>query len=256
MKSKWFILMLIVVFGGAMLFTACDDDGDGDSPAPIIVLGDSLSSGWNTVQSNPTVDTLAFAWPAYFEKWVNVPVINVSINNNFTTEALNDLDSKVLSRNPQIVVVQLGANDFFNINLNVADPVAAIQAGITTMTTNMVSIINQLDDGDRKIYVSKWYNLTVAEEWVGNNAPALEPMIPMLLPMFDAIYSTAVGGRENVTLMSQDVWANRVWEDYRDWDRIHPLKEGCEVMAGTYFDAMKAYLNEKDLLSAAGKAKL
>jgi len=256
MKSKWFVLMLVMVFGVTLLFTACGDDNDADSPQPIIVLGDSLSSGWNTVQSTPTVDTLANAWPATFEKWVNVPVINVSRNGNFTTEALNDLNSKVLARNPQIVVIQLGANDFFEIDLAAGDPAVAIGAGIENIRANIASIINQLDNGERKIYVAKWYNQTVAEEWVANNAPPLAPMIPTLLGMFDQAYASLAQGKDNVTLMAQDVWANGVWDNHRDWDRIHPLASGCVVMAGTYFDAMKAYLNEKDLLSAAGKAKL
>lgn len=273
-RGLFYALVLVLVLGCVFMYLACDNDSSGGDTkgSPIVVLGDSLSSGWNTTQASPTVDTPANAWPVTFSDYVNVPVINVSQNGNTTDEALKKVDNKVLNQKPQIIVVQLGANDFFTFDLKgAANPMAAIQAGVAGMTENMVNIMNKIDDGKRIIYVAKWYNQTVAKQWLSLNYPDLsgDQVVAGLLVLFDGIYTAAVKDRgENVTLMTQDVWAREVWTNstqppynkteppfYRDWNPIHPTKEGCAVMAETYLDEMKAYLNEKGLLTAAGKAK-
>jgi lysophospholipase L1-like esterase len=74
------------------------------SGTTIIAFGDSLVEGRGATRGHDFVSVLA--------KRLGVRIINAGRSGDTTRSALDRLDSDVLSRNPKIVIVLLGGNDF------------------------------------------------------------------------------------------------------------------------------------------------
>lgn len=71
----------------------------------IICFGDSLTEGYG---AKPGED-----YPSTLSKLLNQPVINAGVSGNTTRQALERLQADVLNKDPRIVIVQFGGNDFF-----------------------------------------------------------------------------------------------------------------------------------------------
>lgn len=71
----------------------------------IICFGDSLTAGQG---ANPGED-----YPTVLASLLDQPVINAGVSGNTTRQALERLQADVLSKEPRLVIVQFGANDFF-----------------------------------------------------------------------------------------------------------------------------------------------
>ncbi len=72
----------------------------------IICFGDSLTQG---VGASPGHD-----YPSLLAKTLAREVINGGVSGETTQEALRRLDSDVLSRDPKLVIVEFGGNDFLH----------------------------------------------------------------------------------------------------------------------------------------------
>lgn len=72
----------------------------------IVFFGNSLTAGQG---AEPGED-----FPSLIGKRVNVPIINAGVNGNTTRDALLRIEKDVLSKNPSVVVVELGGNDLLN----------------------------------------------------------------------------------------------------------------------------------------------
>lgn len=70
----------------------------------IICFGDSITWGYG---ANPGED-----YPSVLAKMTNIPVINAGIDGDTSTEALKRIESDVLDRDPLLVVIEFGGNDF------------------------------------------------------------------------------------------------------------------------------------------------
>ena len=70
----------------------------------IIAFGDSLTAGYG---AQPGED-----YPSKLSKLIDAPVINAGVSGDTTDMALARIDADVLSRDPRIVIVGLGGNDF------------------------------------------------------------------------------------------------------------------------------------------------
>lgn len=70
----------------------------------IICFGDSITWGYGAA---PGED-----YPAVLAKMLNQPVINAGIDGDTSSEGLKRFDSDVLRRNPLLVIIELGGNDF------------------------------------------------------------------------------------------------------------------------------------------------
>jgi len=71
----------------------------------IIALGDSLTAGAGIVPLSNT-------WPEVISQNIEYPVINAGKDGDTTIDALSRLDKDVLSKDPWIVIILLGGNDF------------------------------------------------------------------------------------------------------------------------------------------------
>jgi len=70
----------------------------------IICFGDSITFGYG---ANPGED-----FPSALAKMVNIPIINAGIDGDTSVEALQRLGSDVLDREPLLVIIEFGGNDF------------------------------------------------------------------------------------------------------------------------------------------------
>lgn len=71
----------------------------------IIAFGDSLTSGHGAGENQ--------GWPEQLSRRLGITIINRGISGNTTADALARLDRDVLRHDPRMVLVCLGANDYF-----------------------------------------------------------------------------------------------------------------------------------------------
>ncbi len=72
----------------------------------IVCFGDSLTAGYGAEEGKD--------YPSVLRDQVDLPVINAGVPGNMTGDALRRLDRDVLSRDPKIVIITLGGNDFLH----------------------------------------------------------------------------------------------------------------------------------------------
>jgi acyl-CoA thioesterase-1 len=70
----------------------------------IIALGDSLTAGFGAPAGED--------YPSKLSTMIGAPVLNAGVSGDTTEAALARLDPDVLSRDPRVVIVGLGGNDF------------------------------------------------------------------------------------------------------------------------------------------------
>ena len=72
----------------------------------IVCFGDSLTAGFGAETGND--------YPSVLRSKVDLPVINTGVSGDTTGDALARLETDVLQHNPRVVIITLGANDFFH----------------------------------------------------------------------------------------------------------------------------------------------
>ena len=70
----------------------------------VIAFGDSLTSGYGAAKGED--------WPTVLSDLIDEPIINAGRSGDTTDTALARLDDDVLSRDPRVVIVGLGGNDY------------------------------------------------------------------------------------------------------------------------------------------------
>jgi len=107
LKIRRGFLVILFALGLAWIVTGCvqQDIQNVDSRGKgIVCFGDSLTFGYG---AEPGED-----YPSNLAKMVCVPVLNAGIDGETTTEALRRLEADVLERQPFLVIVEYGGNDF------------------------------------------------------------------------------------------------------------------------------------------------
>lgn len=108
---KWvyiFLLIIIVVVGilflnssGVNYSEIKNIDSDGKN---LICFGNSITVGTGAKKEH--------TYPALLKKELSIPVINAGVSGDTTAQALKRIEEDVLQRNPRIVIIELGGNDF------------------------------------------------------------------------------------------------------------------------------------------------
>lgn len=102
------------------LTPACNRNPAGPSNAiQVIAFGDSITFGFGTNGDNGYVTVLS--------RRVGISILNSGFPGDTTGSALNRLEGSVISRNPDVVIVFLGGNDFLQ-NVPVPTRVSNITA--------------------------------------------------------------------------------------------------------------------------------
>jgi acyl-CoA thioesterase-1 len=212
-----------------LCFNSCNN-GNTNSDISLVCLGDSLTAGYGA--TTPGVDDKTKSYPAYLQNKVNIPVINAGISGDTTSQALLRINTDVLTENPRIVIIELGANDLFQ------------RIPLATTKDNLQKIIDLINDGNRKIYIAKFYTEEVARAMADEFGIKNYDWQTGLINQYDTMFDT-LASSNNAELID-DIW-NGIWGKYMS-DTVHPNAKGYELMADNYYKAMKPYLETNNLL--------
>jgi acyl-CoA thioesterase-1 len=158
--------------------------------ASIIAFGDSLTAGYGA-QPNE-------AYPSRLSALIDAPVLNAGVSGDTTQSALDRVSADVLTRDPRIVIVGLGGNDFLG---NV--PIATTEA-------NLHTIVQQIE-----------------------NAGAMVVLIGFRFPSLNADYEGMYRrvAKEEKCLLVTGVLKGVLTNPTLKSDEIHPNARGYQMMA-------------------------
>lgn len=105
----------------ALLLLACSPYGRvknlGARGSAVIAFGDSLTAGFGAGEGED--------WPSRVSAATNIEVVNAGVSGDTTESALQRLEDDVLARDPRIVIVGLGGNDYLR-----GIPIASTEAAL------------------------------------------------------------------------------------------------------------------------------
>jgi acyl-CoA thioesterase-1 len=224
-------LFCIIGLMGFLTLNGCDNGSiGGNTGASVVCLGDSLTAGYGA--AHPGVDDKTKSYPAYLQNKINIPVVNAGISGNTTAMALSRVNADVLIKDPLIVIIELGANDLFQ-GISLADT-----------KNNLQKIIDSINDGNRKIYVAKFYTEEVARAMANELDIGSYAMQTLLITQYNAMFN-ALASSNDVELI-EDIWSG-VWGIHMS-DAVHPNAAGYEIMADNYYKVMEPYLRANSLV--------
>ena len=213
LKNKLLVIALvgysIIAFYGCAKKEIKNIDSKGKS---IICFGDSITFGYG---AEPGAD-----YPSALAKMTSIPVINAGTDGDTSTEALKRISSDVLDRDPLLVIVEFGGNDFLRkipqeatLN-NMRQMIDKIQAhgamvAVTDMSTGMIM----------KQYRSAFYNLA----------------------------------REKGAIFIPSIMSGIITNPRLKSDFIHPNSYGYNLIAQRIYRVITPYLNQNTLLRQAQK---
>jgi acyl-CoA thioesterase-1 len=230
---KKYIFSAAIVFGLLIGFSfiGCDNGSINNShDTTLVCLGNSLTAGYGAI--TPGVDDKSNSYPAYLQNKINIPVVNAGVSGDTTLQSLSRIDTDVLSKNPRIVIIELGANDVFQ------------RIPIKDTRDNLRSIIDKLNDGNRKIYLARFYTDAIARAMANDIGITNFAMQTLLINQYNTMFNT-LASSNNVVLID-DIW-DGVWGIHMS-DSVHPNAAGYEIMANNYFKILQPYLQANGLL--------
>jgi lysophospholipase L1-like esterase len=198
----------------------------------LVCFGDSLTEGYGAAY--PFKIDKTKACPAYLRERIKIPVINAGVSGDTTFDGLARLERDVLSRNPRIVILEFGANDFLSRTIHPAET-----------KRNLQGMIDALYNGARKIYVVKFYTPEVFAAWCKDMALYAQAAESLMAP-YERMYRELLAANDIGFI--EDMWSG-VWDSYECMsDEIHPNARGYKKIADKYFAALEGYLAANGLL--------
>lgn len=101
-------------------------------PIHVITLGDSITAGVGTTNGHTYVSQLTL--------FTGIAIDNQSVSGDTTEEALSRLDSDVISRDPEVVIVFLGGNDILQ-NVDADDTIQNIRTIVTRIQASGAKVV-------------------------------------------------------------------------------------------------------------------
>jgi acyl-CoA thioesterase-1 len=156
----------------------------------IIAFGDSLTQGYGASAGE--------AYPALLTSKLGVEVINAGVSGDTTETALARIDNDVVARNPRIVVVGLGGNDFLR------------RAPIATTEANLRAIVKTIQGAGAMVVL-------------------LGFEFPSIGPSYAKMYERVADEEE--CLLIDDLMDGILTDPKLRSDEIHPNAAGYAIMA-------------------------
>lgn len=163
----------------------------------IVCLGNSVTVGFGLNEKD--------AYPALLAGLTGRTVFNAGVSGDTTADALARLESEVLARNPGLVIVELGGNDYLR-QIPLSQTKANLAAIITRLQTNgaMVAVV---DPGGAVLM--REYSQAFAEVAKNQEALFFEHLLGniMLKPTMklDQVHPNAEGQKQLAVLMYKDL---------------------------------------------------
>jgi lysophospholipase L1-like esterase len=204
-----FCLLPFAFFSGCAKREIKNIDSQGQN---IICFGDSVTFGYGV---NKDED-----YPAELARLIQMPVINAGIDGDTTVEAIKRLHSDVLERDPLLVIIEFGGNDFLRripkedtVN-NIREMVDKIQA-----KGAMVAIVDISAGIFLKEYRLEFYNIA----------------------------------RKSKTIFIPKIMGEIITNPRMKSDFIHPNADGYKMIAQRTYRAVMPYLNQNELIKKSEK---
>jgi acyl-CoA thioesterase-1 len=175
------------------------------SGSGVIAFGDSLTFGYGAA---PGED-----YPARLSSQIGAPVENAGVSGDTTETALARLDRDVLAKNPRIVIVGLGGNDYLQ------------QVPIATTEVNLRSIVRRIHGGGAMVIL------------LGFEFPSLNAR-------YDTMYERVA--EEERTLLVPGVLSGILTDSNLRSDAIHPNARGYELMAKRLSKPLRTLIAKAD----------
>lgn len=174
----------------------------------IICFGDSLTFGYG---ANPQD-----AFPLVLLELTTLPVINAGIDGDTTTEALQRLESDVIERNPLLVIIEFGGNDFLR------------KIPIETSVANVSQMIDRVHEKG-----------------------AMVALVDISAGLFLADYHNAFSrlAQEKRVIFIPSVLSGIITNPSMKSDFLHPNKNGYRMIAQRIYREIEPFLKENRLLS-------
>lgn len=181
---------------------------DSATGTTLVCFGDSLTSGQGAKEGED--------YPSVLKNALALPVINSGKAGDTTYSALDRVQADVLSRDPKVVIVELGANDFL-------------------LWKDAGKPGYKLEDSFRNIE-------TMIDRIQSRGAVAVLAAIP-----FDYEYKKGYEGvaRKKGALLIPDIMKGLIGNsDLMSLDRVHPNGKGYRVMAETISKYVRPLIEE------------
>jgi acyl-CoA thioesterase-1 len=156
----------------------------------VIAFGDSLTAGYGAQAGQD--------YPSRVSAATGIAILNAGINGDTTEGALARLDKDVLSRDPRIVIVGLGGNDYLQ------------SIPIATTETNLRSIIDKIEGAGAMVIV-------------------LGFRFPSLNADYEAMYKRVA--KDEQCLFVANVLSGILTNPELKSDEVHPNARGYQLMA-------------------------
>ena len=178
----------------------------------IICFGDSITFGYG---AEPGGD-----YPSALTKMTSVPVINAGIDGDTSTEAIKRIKSDVLDRDPLLVVVEFGGNDFLR------------KIPQEETLNNMREIIDKIQAQGAMVAVADISTGMILKEY------------------HSAFFNLA---REKGAIFIPPILSGIITNPRLKSDFIHPNADGYNVIAQRIYRVITPYLNQNSLLRQSQK---
>lgn len=156
----------------------------------IIAFGDSLTAGYGAGSGED--------YPSRLSATIGSQVINAGVSGDTTDSALIRLDQDVLARDPRIVIVGLGGNDFLR------------RSDISVTEANLRRVVKQIQDRGAMVIL-------------------LGFTFPSLGPSYEAMYERVA--KDEGCLLVPDLLDGILSDESLRSDAIHPNGRGYAMMA-------------------------
>jgi len=170
----------------------------------VVAFGDSLTRGYGMVPPDGN-------YVVFLSEYVHIPIINSGRTGDTTSDALIRLQSDVLDKKPNVVIVFLGGNDFF--------------AGYSpeVIKANLMTMIRKIQDiGAKVILIGTTSQIAPEYENVIQQVAAKEKVFAYIPGIMDSI------------MFRKDLL----------YDTIHPNEKGHEMIAQKILPALQGALSE------------
>ncbi|MCX5725702.1 MAG: GDSL-type esterase/lipase family protein [Candidatus Saganbacteria bacterium] len=186
----------------------------------LICFGDSLTAGVGAGggEGEDIGEGEGKDYPSILGRNLSIPVINSGRSGDLTFTAIDRIWSDVLPKDPKIVIVELGANDFLSYG-------SAGPPGKTTEDTfkNLEYIVDKIEESGAVVVIA---GIPFSEEYKKGYEELAKKKKAILIP---DIMKGILGSPD---LMSPD--------------RIHPNAKGYKVMAENFLAVLRPLLKEME----------
>ena len=232
MKKKIVSSVLIIGFVILLSFSGCEGDSEEEPGTTIVCIGDDFTVGYDHVFNMALMN---HSYPIYLAEKVNIPVINSGRAKETSAQALTRVKNDIISKDPRIVIIMYGLNDITS------------QIFAATTENNLREMIKKINNGNRKIYLVKFYTDEIGLAIGSQLAWFLgEEYILGLIAEYNAMFAS-LSSIKNVTLI-ENMW-DGVWGVSANMSgNMYPNQNGYKTMADNFFKVMEPYLKSNGLI--------